>query len=88
MDIVEIENGEIVLVLKNKISASMKDNMYNATVAFNGSSIIAASYDFLAGAYNVIDRVVCVHILSLIYLHILLLDDGLAEHLLIQLSSS
>ena len=88
MDIVEKEDGEMVLVLNNKISASMKDNMYNATVAFSNSSIIAASCDCVAGGgCNANERVVCVHILPLIYQLTLLLDDGLAEHLLIELSS-
>ena len=74
------------LVLENVIPASMKDAEYNVKTAFTKNELIACKCDCHAGGHND-ERVVCVHILPLIYQLTMLLDDGLAEHLLIELCS-
>ena len=78
--------GEIGLVLSNKVPASMKDADYNVTTAFTSNQIIATKCDCPAVCQNS-KRVLCVHNLPLIYQMVVLLDDGLAKHLLIELCS-
>ena len=81
-------NGEIGIVLRNKIPASMKDISYDVQIAFTPSKLLATQCQCHAGGSgSANDRVVCVHNLPLIYQLVMLLDDGLAEHLLVELCS-
>ncbi len=74
------------LILTNRIVASMKDAAYESTIAFTCDEIVCARCECQAGASNE-ERVLCVHNLPLIYQLVMLLDDGLAEHILIELCS-
>jgi hypothetical protein len=80
------KDGEMGLVIRNKISASMKEVEYESTIAFTSKDIIATSCECPAGgAKN--ERAVCVHNLPVMYQLVMLLDDGLAEHILVELCS-
>ena len=81
-----VDEKEIGLILTNKVSASMKDAAYCSTVAFTCDKIQCAKCECQAGA-STKERVLCVHNLPLIYQLVMLLDDGLAEHILIELCS-
>ncbi len=80
------EDGEIGLVLSNRVPASMKDIEYNTTVAFTSNEIKSTRCNCIAGGSNK-ERIICVHNLPVIYQMVMLLDDGLAEHLLVELCS-
>ena len=83
---IDNKNNEVGLVLNNTIPASMKDAEYDVTTAFTKNDLIAAKCDCHAGGHEN-GRVVCVHTLPVLYQLVMLLDDGLAEHLLIELCS-
>ena len=80
------KDKEIGLVLENTIPASMKDSEYKVKLAFTKDELLASKCQCHAGGDNN-QRVVCVHTLPVIYQLTMLLDDGLAEHLLIELCS-
>ena len=80
------KDGEMGLVLNNKVSASMKDTEYEVEIAFTKKEILATRCQCHAGGEKN-ERVVCVHNLPLIYQLNMLLDDGLAQHLLVELCS-
>ena len=80
------KNGDIGLVLTNRVAASMKETTYHAKIAFTSNELVAAQCDCPAGGCGK-ERVICVHNLPLIYQFVMLLDDGLSEHLLVELCS-
>ena len=80
------EDGEMGIVLENAIPASMKDDKYDVVLAFTSKDLVATKCQCHAGGDNE-ERVVCVHALPLLFQLTMLLDDGLAEHLLVELCS-
>ena len=80
------KDGEIGIVLENRIGASMKDVEYNVTLALTSNDLLASQCECQAGGEND-ERVLCVHGLPLLYQLSMLMDDGLAEHLLVELCS-
>lgn len=83
-----IRNKEdnVGLVLNNKITASMKDVEYEVSTTFTKNDLLATKYGCHADSHDK-ERVLCVHTLPLIYQLIMFLDDGLAEHILVELCS-
>ena len=78
-------SDQLGFILQNEIAASMKgDTFYATTVAFTRQSLAAASCTCKAGSAG-IQRSVCVHNLQLIFQLVLLLVDGLANHILVEL---
>lgn len=77
-------DSELGMVLSNSIPASMKDSYYNSTIAFTATKLLSTKCNCPAGGHNANSRVVCVHNLPLMYQMVLLLDDGLAEHFLVE----
>ena len=79
--------GEIAMILKSQITASMRNAKYQpmAAVTCNGH-LSAAKCDCKAGSARPTDRGVCVHILPMLLQLSLLLFDGLAQNLLVELS--
>ena len=80
------KDGEMGMVLENKIPASMKDVEYDVSLAFTSKDLLATRCECQAGGEKS-ERVVCVHALPVLYQLTMLLDDGLAEHLLVELCS-
>ena len=64
----------------------MKDTEYQVVVAMPKKDLVGAKCECHAGG-DESERVVCVHTLPIIYQLTMLLDDGLAEHVLIELCS-
>ena len=62
----------------------MKNQLYDVTVAVTNADIVCTQYSCSAGSTGG-ERVVCVHILPVFYLLSMLLCDGLAQHILIEL---
>ena len=64
----------------------MKDAEYASKMAFTLKQIISTQCNCPAGGCNH-KRVVCIHNLPILYQMVMLLDDGLAEHFLVELTS-
>jgi hypothetical protein len=64
----------------------MKTTIYNTKVAFTGSKLIACSCDCKAGSFG-IERVLCVHVLPILFQVCQLMHMALSEHILIELSN-
>jgi hypothetical protein len=71
------------LLLQQKVRASMRANIYDTQVIFTRNEIVACSCTCQSGDQND-QRIVCVHVLPIIYKITLLLYRGLAEHLLVE----
>jgi hypothetical protein len=80
------EDGELGLVIQHKVKASMKSTIYNTHVAFTGNKLIACSCDCKAGSFW-IERVLCVHVLPILFQVCQLMHMALSEHILIELSN-
>ena len=77
-------NGSIGIYLENNIPASMKACQYEPTVAFTSEGLLSCTCTCKCGGDHD-DRIVCVHILPLIFQLAILLVDGLAENILLEL---
>ena len=76
---------QVGLILQNEVAASMKgDTLYGSQVAVTRDSIAATSCTCKAGSHG-LERGVCVHNLPLILQLVLLLVDGLANHILVEI---
>jgi len=81
---ISIHNGVLFLDLCGKVRASMKSNTYDTRVAFLCADLIACTCTCQSGSQGS-DQHVCVHILAKAYQLTLLLYEGLAENILIEL---
>lgn len=79
-------NGKTGLYIKHRIQASMKQDVYECEVAFTKEAIIANTCTCMCGCLAQ-DKVLCVHILPIIYQVHMLLCDGLALHILYEMSA-
>ena len=82
--------GELGILLKNAVPASMRGVHYPAEVAITKDKILYCSCSCPCGIESKKKsegRVVCVHVLPIIYQLSLLLMDGLGENMLIEISS-
>lgn len=77
---------EVGLLIKHQTKASMKKNIYDCTVCFTRNKLVACSCNCKVGS-NGSERVLCVHILPVIYQYSLLLYDGLSDHILCELAN-
>lgn len=85
-DIVKLADGSLGLVIKTKVSASMKAQVYKTAIAISAMDMLATECSCRSGSKDD-DRVVCVHNLPVAYKVMELLLDGLAEHFLLKLAS-
>ena len=76
--------GSVGIILSNVIPASMKANEYDTSVAFTGKDLISCKCTCMCGGQGE-EAIVCVHVLPLIFLFSLLLTEGLAENILLEL---
>ena len=80
-----------VIILKNKVKASMKSVLYDAQTCFNSESFVASSCTCKAGcrikSLHVVgdQRTICTHAMTHLVSLSLFLFDCLAEHLLVKL---
>jgi hypothetical protein len=79
-------DGEMGFMIMHQVRASMKSSLYDVMVSFTRKGIIACSCTCKAGSQGV-ERVVCVHILPVIFQMTLLMHDGLANHCLYELAT-
>ena len=79
-------DNEPCILLNNIVPASMKSVEYDSYGAFTSSKIVACKCSCQCGAEGD-EAVVCVHILPLALQLSMLLVGGLAEHMLLELSS-
>jgi hypothetical protein len=85
-------SGQVVLyqekpcfLIHHRIHASMKDDCYDVVVCFNAEMIVACSCGCKAGG-ETRDRIMCVHILPIIYQMCMLCFDGWADNIVVELS--
>lgn len=71
------------LMVQQKVKASMRANIYETQVLFTKDELVACSCTCQSGSQNN-QRVVCVHILPIIYKITLLLYRGLSDHMLVE----
>jgi hypothetical protein len=86
-------NGEVVtydnqpaILVSHGMKASMRKSNYRAVVCFNSDTVIACQCDCKAGAF-VNGKVLCVHILPIIYQITFHLFNGLAEHIITEVAN-
>jgi hypothetical protein len=69
----------------HRVRASMRNEVYDADVCFDNKNIVGCGCNCKAGGENK-EKVVCVHIPPIIYQMSLLLFDGLADNIIVELS--
>jgi hypothetical protein len=77
---------KIAIKIETQMKASMKKDVYDVTVVFH-EKILACKCGCKAGSSGQ-ERVMCVHILPVVYQVTLLMYDGLAEHMLCELCNA
>jgi hypothetical protein len=80
----EVDN-KIGLVISHQIKASMKTAIYNVTVALTCTNLLACTRACKAGSMN--KKIVCVHILPVIFQIGQLMWRGLSEHMLVEFAN-
>jgi hypothetical protein len=80
------EDVMVSLIIEHSVRASMKQEIYDVVVCFNVNSILACQCSCKCGSQNV-EKVMCIHMLPVLYQVSLLVFDGLGEHILIELAS-
>jgi hypothetical protein len=75
------------LLLNHIVRSSMKQDEYKVSVCFSEETIVSCSCDCRVGSIGT-GRVLCVHVLPVIYQMTLLLFDGLADNLLITIANN
>jgi hypothetical protein len=78
--------GQIGLVLKHVIKASMKSGAYNTQVAFTRTDLVACSCTCQCGSFG-IEKIVCTHIFPILFQIGQLMHHCLSEHILIELTN-
>lgn len=74
------------MMLNHHMAPSMKKRAYSVQVAFTKKELLCCSCNCQAGSKG-LDRGVCVHVLPVILLLSILLMEGLAQNLLVELSN-
>jgi hypothetical protein len=79
-------NGEIALLMKHKVRASMRSEVHDVKVCFTKSTIVACECTCKCGSQGN-EEILCTHVLPCLYQITLFIFDGLAEHVLIEFAS-
>jgi hypothetical protein len=75
---------ETALLVEHKVRASMKQELYDVTVCFTKQTVIACSCTCKCGGQGT-EKVLCIqHVLPVMYQMLLLVFEGLAEHILVE----
>jgi hypothetical protein len=77
-------DGHTCIRIDHEVKASMKSDIYEVSVMFNMEGVVACKCTCKAGGGGK-ERVMCVHILPVIFQLSMLMYDGLAEHFLCEL---
>ena len=80
------KNGEVVIRLGSQVPASMRKDMYETEVVATSTKLLCCKCSCPCGS-NDDERIVCIHILVVLYLLSMLLIEDLTEHMLISLAS-
>jgi hypothetical protein len=86
-DVIQLLDGSVGFRIAAQVPASMKSSVYSAAVVHTTQDILSAECGCKSGSKGD-DKVVCVHILPIMNKLTHLMYEGLAEHILIELSSS
>jgi hypothetical protein len=80
------KDNNIGLVLKHNIKASMKNDTYKVELAFTCNDMISCSCTCRCGSIG-IEKVLCVHILPVLFQIGQLMFMGMSEHILVESSN-
>ena len=79
-----VGDSKVGITLQNNISASMRDSVYDVEVCITHNEMLTCRCNCKCGCAGD-NRVACVHVLPVLYQFTLLLHEGLAQHILIEL---
>jgi hypothetical protein len=79
-------NNKPCLLVHHRMEASMRNETHDVVVCFDDENIVACSCSCKVGGWKD-HRIICVHVLPVIYQITLLLFDGMAEHVIVELSN-
>lgn len=85
--IIQLPDESIGMAIEAHVPALVKDNIYTATAVFMGDNLLCAECNCKSGSKDD-DKVVCIHILPILYKLTQLLYEDLAEHILIELAAN
>jgi hypothetical protein len=77
---------QVGLLVVHKVKASMKQDIYDVKVCFNKTTIISCSCTCKCGGQGQ-QKIICIHILPVLYQISLLVFEGLAENILVELAA-
>jgi SWIM zinc finger len=80
------QNGSVGLHLQHQVKASMKNDAYQVQLAFSTSDLIACRCTCRAGSMGT-EKIVCVHILPVLFQIGQLMFQGMSEQILIESSN-
>jgi hypothetical protein len=79
--------GEIGLLVHTQVKATMRNATYDVKVAFTKNNLVACSCTCQAGSMGE-ERIVCVHILPILFQLTQLTYFGMGQHILIEISNA
>jgi hypothetical protein len=85
VSVVKVEY-ETALLVEHKVRASMKQELYDVTVCFTKQTVFACSCTCKCGGQGT-EKILCIHVLPVMYQMSLLVFEGLAEHILVELAA-
>jgi hypothetical protein len=80
------DEEDIGLVVTHKVKASMKTTIYDVKVELTKNKVLSCACNCKAGSFG-LERVMCVHILPILFQFCQLLHMALSEHILIEMTS-
>ena len=81
---IRTKNGNIGITINNHIPASMRDKIYDVEACVTKNELLACRCNCQSGGQEK-EKVVCVHVLPVLYQFTMLLHEGLAQHILVEL---
>jgi hypothetical protein len=81
-------SGAATLLVHHQVIASMKQQSYKVSACFSAKNLVACSCTCKAGCHQGPERVMCVHILPVLYQITILLFEGMAEHIGVEFANA
>jgi hypothetical protein len=85
--IIQLQDGSLGMLIESQVPASMKTDIYTTTAAYTSEDLLAVECSCKSGSKGD-DAVVCVHVLPIPYKVTMLLLEGLAENIMIELTAN
>ena len=79
------QSGELAIILRNKVPASMKDDCYEVETCCTKDILLACTCTCKSGGKEE-EKIACVHNIPVLYQFTMLLHAGLADNILVELA--